>query len=350
MPIEIPRARLPADLLVSDDCDRLVRHFESFRPVAYKCPAGIWTVGYGFTEGVHPGDTITIAEASRRLKIELEDHAQVVREAIPDTPLTQGQFNALVSYVFNIGHILETLLAKLKARDMAGALLEFPRACRAEGKPLKGLYRRRLAESCMWSGLPWEGATAPHLIQLTSDAQGFIDFSRTTTLEEVLERARQDISTTQIRNTYPTAPPIIPSPPSSGPPPIVQAPEPAPVKVEPAPVEPPPVEPPKPKPDPAPAKPPPPPPPSIDQQTAAVNASARGDDWVSPKSMLLSRRFWGLFLIIAGRLAMTWTGSTAMLKGASDPIISELVTGFAVMCVGEALNKWGEVKAKRPLK
>jgi hypothetical protein len=66
--------------------------------------------------------------------------------------------------------------------------------------------------------------------------------------------------------------------------------------------------------------------------------------------MLLSRRFWGLFLIISGRLALTWTGSTALLNGAADPVVAELMAGFIVMCLGEALNKWGEVKARRPLK
>jgi lysozyme len=220
MAIEIPRARLPAELIASKECERLVRHFEGFRPVAYRCPAGIWTIGYGFTEGVKPGDTISMADASERLRVELEEHAEIVRSAIPGVPVTQGQFDALVSYVFNIGRILETLLARLQARDYSAALLEFPRACRAEGKPLPGLYRRRLAEACMWSGLPWEGATAPHLVQLVADARGYIDFSKTTTLEQTLERARQDIATTQIRANYPGAPPIIPGPSPAGPPPV----------------------------------------------------------------------------------------------------------------------------------
>jgi len=341
MAIEIPRARLPGNLLVSEECDRLVRHFEAFRPVAYQCPAGIWTIGYGFTTGVKPGDTISIAEANKRLKAELEEHAMIVRRDIPDTPLTQGQFDALVSYVYNLGRILETLLAKLREKDYGAALLEFPRACRAGGKPLRGLYRRRLAEACLWSGLPWEGATAPHLIQLTADDKGYIDFAKTTTLEEVLQRARQDLTTTQIRAGVPEAPPIIPAPPTAivEPPPVVKV------------VAPPPA-PPAPAPPPPPPPPPPPAPPPVEMQQKAVNAASYGPDaaWSSAKSMLLSRRFWGLFLIISGRLAMTWTGSNALLTGASDPVIAELMTGFIVMCIGEALQKWGQVKATRPLK
>jgi len=224
MAIEIPRSRLPAELIVTDDCVRMIKHFEGFRPVAYKDPVGIWTIGYGFTEGVKPGDTITLADADERLRKELEEHAQIVRDAIPDVPLSQGQFNALVSYVYNIGRILETLLAKLKARDYAGAQAEFPRACRADGQPLKGIYRRRLAECCMWSGLPWEGATAPHLIKLASDKQGRLDFTdgKTTTLEETLERARNDTASADIRAKFPGAPPIIPSPAPSVPPPVVK--------------------------------------------------------------------------------------------------------------------------------
>jgi hypothetical protein len=73
-------------------------------------------------------------------------------------------------------------------------------------------------------------------------------------------------------------------------------------------------------------------------------------DWSGAKNMILSRRFWGLWLIIFGRLWITWTGSTTLLNAAADPIVAELLAGFIVMCIGEALQKWGTVKATRPLK
>jgi hypothetical protein len=92
-------------------------------------------------------------------------------------------------------------------------------------------------------------------------------------------------------------------------------------------------------------------PPERRQREAVSMASSGPDaDWSGAKAMILSRRFWGLWLIIFGRLWITWTGSTTLLTAASDPIVAELLAGFIVMCLGEALQKWGSVKATRPLK
>lgn len=360
MAIEIPRSRLPRDLIVTDDCERMVRHFEGFRPVAYKDPIGIWTIGYGFTEGVKPGDTISMADANERLRAELEEHAQIVRDAIPDVPLSQGQFNALTSYVYNIGRILETLLAKLKARDYAGALAEFPRACRAEGRPFKGLYRRRLAEACLWAGLNWEGATAPHLIQLTADSAGNIDFGKTTTLEQVLERARQDTATGEIRSKYPGAPPIIPSPAPVAPPELVldkpapsppdndgpAAEAPAPVLTvplpAPAPVAPPPV---------IQLAPPPPPPVIIAPKTVDVKSIPYGE--VDPsngaKNMSDSQRGVGMVIVGAGSIIQIVTArlgvGTALgaiaFDASRDPVVIALLATGVVTLIGWLMRKKG---------
>jgi lysozyme len=360
MAIEIPRSRLPADLIVTDDCERMVRHFEGFRPVAYKDPIGIWTIGYGFTENVKQGDTISMADASERLRTELEEHAQIVRDAIPDVPLSQGQFNALVSYVFNIGRLLETLLAKLKARDYAGAMREFPRACRAEGRPLPGLYRRRLAEACMWEGLPWEGATAPHLVKLAADSAGNIDFGKTTTLEQVLERARQDTATGEIRSKYPGAPPIIPSPAPVAPPPELVLDKPAPSPPDdgpaaeapapvltaplpvPAPVVPPPV---------IQRAPPPPPPVIIAPKTVDVKSIPYGE--ISPdngaKNMSESQRGVGMVIVGAGSIIQIVTArlgvGTALgaiaFDASRDPVVIALVATGIVTVIGWLMRKKG---------
>jgi lysozyme len=353
---------LPADLIVTDDCERMVRHFEGFRPVAYKDPIGIWTIGYGFTEKVKPGDTISMAEASERLRTELEEHAQIVRDAIPDVPLSQGQFNALTSYAFNIGRLLETLLAKLKARDYAGAMREFPRACRAEGRPLPGLYRRRLAEACMWEGLPWEGATAPHTIKLVAHSDGAIDFApgKTTTLEQVLERARQDTATGEIRSKYPGAPPIIPSPAPVAPPELVldkpapsppdndgpAAEAPAPVLTAPlpapAPVVPPPV---------IQRAPPPPPPVIIAPKTVDVKSIPYGE--ISPdngaKNMSESQRGVGMVIVGAGSIIQIVTArlgvGTALgaiaFDASRDPVVIALVATGIVTVIGWLMRKKG---------
>lgn len=372
MAIEIPRSRLPADLIVTDECERMVRHFEGFRPVAYKDMGGIWTIGYGFTDGVKPGDTISMIDANERLRAELEEHAQIVRDAIPDVPLSQGQFNALVSYTYNIGRLLETLLAKLKARDYAGAQAEIPRACRVDGKPVKGVYRRRLAETCMWDGLPWEGATAPHLIQVVADAQGRLDFSpgKTTTLEEVLLRARQDTTTTDIRAKYPGAPPIIPSPAPAVPPvvadelvldkpapeiPETALPDDGPVEAGPAPV----LIPPKPAPAPVASPPvvvarptaPPAPPVIIAPKTVDVHSIPYGE--VSPdngaKNMSESQRGVGMVIVGAGSLIQIVTArlgvGTALGAVAfdlsRDPVVIALLATGIVTLIGWLMRKKG---------
>lgn len=372
MAIEIPRSRLPKDLIVTDDCERMVRHFEGFRPVAYKDPVGIWTIGYGFTEGVKPGDTISMVDANERLRSELEEHAQIVRDAIPDVPLSQGQFNALTSYVYNIGRILETLLAKLKARDYAGALAEFPRACRAEGRPFKGLYRRRLAEACIWSGLPWEGATAPHIVQLAADSAGNIDFGKTTTLEQVLERARQDTATGEIRSKYPSAPPIIPSPAPVAPPELVldkPAPSPpdndGPAAEAPAPV----LTAPLPAPAPVAADsaasaqpvrnegaavrsaPPPPPPVVIAPKTVDVKSIPYGevDPGNGAKNMSDSQRGVGMVIVGAGSIIQIVTArlgvGTALgaiaFDASRDPVVIALLATGVVTLIGWLMRKKG---------
>lgn len=110
----------------------------------------------------------------------------------------------------------------------------------------------------------------------------------------------------------------------------------------------------------APAAPPKPrdPAPPLAAQREGVDASQRqGVDWLSPKSMVLSRRFWGLFLIITGRVWLTWTGSNTILAAASDPIVSEMVTGvlfmgasMALTWTGECIRWWGEKRARRALR
>jgi len=66
--------------------------------------------------------------------------------------------------------------------------------------------------------------------------------------------------------------------------------------------------------------------------------------------MVYSRRFWGLLLVVAGRGYMLWTGSNAALGAVSDPIVTEMFSGFMVMMVGEIVQHWGSRKATRPLK
>lgn len=134
----------------------LIKKFEGLRLKAYKCPSGIWTIGYGHTKGVYPGMTITEELADKFLVDDIWYFERDV-ESLVKVPLTQGQFDALVSFAFNVGSDIDdddipeglgdsTLLKKLNSGDYAGAADEFPKWVYSRGKKLKGLVRRRAAE------------------------------------------------------------------------------------------------------------------------------------------------------------------------------------------------------------
>src|SRR5690606_20728399 len=80
----------------------LIKQFEGLRLKAYKCPSGIWTIGYGHTKGVYPGMTITEELADKFLVDDIWYFERDV-ESLVKVPLTQGQFDALVSFAFNVG-------------------------------------------------------------------------------------------------------------------------------------------------------------------------------------------------------------------------------------------------------
>ena len=133
---------------ISDNCLDLVRQYEGFEAKAYKCPAGIWTIGYGHTLNVRPNDVITEAQASQLLKEELQSYAAKVAKIVPVA--TQNQFDALVSFAYNLGVnalSTSTLIKKHLAFDYKGAQAEFARWNKAGGKVLQGLVKRRAAEA-----------------------------------------------------------------------------------------------------------------------------------------------------------------------------------------------------------
>jgi lysozyme len=132
----------------------LIKSFEGLRLSAYKCPADVWTIGYGTTAGVKPGQSITKERAEELLREDVKRfEAQVLR--LVKVPLTQGQHDAMVSFVYNLGAgnlSNSTLLRLLNAGDDAGAAAQFDRWNKAEGKVLAGLVRRRAAERALFEG------------------------------------------------------------------------------------------------------------------------------------------------------------------------------------------------------
>lgn len=126
----------------------LIKAFEGCRLKAYKCPAGIWTIGYGHTSGVKEGQMITFSMAEQFLKQDLKRFETSVNNLVT-VAITQNQFDALVSFCYNLGAMAlksSTLLKKLNNGDYNGAAEEFDRWVYANGVKLQGLVRRRRAE------------------------------------------------------------------------------------------------------------------------------------------------------------------------------------------------------------
>lgn len=126
----------------------LIKHFEGLRLQAYQCSASVWTIGYGHTANVRPGDIIDEEQAGHLLCQDVTASEEAVIRLVR-VSLSQHQFDALVSFVFNLGSgnfATSTLLKKLNAGDYIGAAEEFSRWVNAGGKKLLGLVRRRDAE------------------------------------------------------------------------------------------------------------------------------------------------------------------------------------------------------------
>jgi len=130
----------------------LIEEFEGFRDQAYRDPVGIWTIGYGFTRGVEPGDRITRARADERLRAELAAYeAGVMRATGGD--VTQAQFDALVSFAWNVGIAGMAGSSVIKAHvrgDHQAAARAFGLWNKAGGKVWPGLTRRRAAEAALY--------------------------------------------------------------------------------------------------------------------------------------------------------------------------------------------------------
>ncbi|EPY7114102.1 lysozyme [Klebsiella variicola] len=137
---------------ISETGFNLIKHAEGLRLRAYQCSAGTWTIGYGHTSGVQSGDRITSEKADELLLLDIVE-AELSVERYVSVPLTQNQFDALVSFTFNLGTgnlRTSTLLKKLNARDYSGSAEEFLRWVNASGKEQSGLVRRRRVEKALF--------------------------------------------------------------------------------------------------------------------------------------------------------------------------------------------------------
>jgi lysozyme len=138
----------------------LIKKFEGCKLEAYQCSASVWTIGWGTTKGVKEGDTCTQDEADAFLEDDLFEFEKAVHKHV-NVSLKQNEFDALVSWVYNLGgtNLREsTLLVRINDNtdsSRADIPYQIRRWNRADGKVLDGLVRRRKAEALLWEGKDW---------------------------------------------------------------------------------------------------------------------------------------------------------------------------------------------------
>lgn len=132
----------------------LTQKFEGCELTAYQDSVGVWTIGFGHTAGVTPGMLCTQDQAIDWLQQDVQWAVNAVNQYVT-APLTQGEFDALVDFTFNLGVgnlVHSTLLRLLNSLDYEGAAAEFLKWNMAGGHVLAGLTARRLAEQEMFNG------------------------------------------------------------------------------------------------------------------------------------------------------------------------------------------------------
>jgi len=132
---------------------RFIKEKEGLRLEAYRCSAGVLTIGYGHTAGVVPGMKIDLMQAEKFFADDLEKKAEAVVNRLVKVSLSQGQYDALVSFTFNLGAgnlMKSTLLKLLNAGDYSGAAKQFERWNKSGGKVTAGLVKRRAEEKKMF--------------------------------------------------------------------------------------------------------------------------------------------------------------------------------------------------------
>ena len=140
---------------VSERCIRLIKHHEGVRNRPYRCPAGLWTVGVGHLIGDGKSlpeswnRTFTQEEIDDLLKRDLSRFENGLSKMLPNVKLKQCEFDALISFSFNLGlgcFQRSTIRQALLRGDKKAAMESLVKYCKAGGKILKGLQNRRLDE------------------------------------------------------------------------------------------------------------------------------------------------------------------------------------------------------------
>ena len=146
------------NMKISQEGIALIKKFEGCKLESYLCAANVPTIGYGSTKGIEMGMTISQERAEELLLEDLEVYEDAVNKAV-ELPLHQHQFDALVSWTFNLGGAnlnASTMLKVLNQGAYEDVPYQMKRWNKAGGKVLEGLTRRRLAESLLFEGNDWE--------------------------------------------------------------------------------------------------------------------------------------------------------------------------------------------------
>lgn len=159
----------------SDKGINLIKSYEGLKLQSYRCPSGIWTIGYGHTTGVKQGMTITQTQADAFLKQDLERFEKLVEKYNDKYGWTQNEFDALVSFAFNIGNIDQlTAQGTRNKAVIAQKMLEYTKS---GGKSLAGLLKRRKEEQTLFltktgtSGIISAGASQKGVLKLGSKGE-----------------------------------------------------------------------------------------------------------------------------------------------------------------------------------
>lgn len=134
----------------------LIKQEEGLRLKAYKCQAGVWTIGFGHTAGVKEGDMITEEEADKLLKEDLAKSEEWVNKLVK-VKINKNQFDSLVSFVFNLGPGAlqnSSLLKFLNNEKYYEASQEFKWWRKAGGEISEGLMKRRFRERDLFNSYP----------------------------------------------------------------------------------------------------------------------------------------------------------------------------------------------------
>jgi len=135
----------------------LIKKFEGCELNSYKCAAGVPTIGYGSTHGIQMGMSISKARAEELLLEDISKFEDIVDKSVT-VALDQHQFDALVSWTFNLGGgnlNSSTMLKVINAGDYEDVPEQIKRWNKANGKVLEGLIRRREAEALLFAGKEW---------------------------------------------------------------------------------------------------------------------------------------------------------------------------------------------------